>query len=64
MIAADRYRFMDFLLGVKDYLHEPRIAAIEAFEPCRAFLERLESRFGVRLAGGQGLLKGRIFLMD
>jgi serine---pyruvate transaminase len=27
----------------------------------RAFLERLEARFGIKLAGGQGPLKGRIF---
>ena len=27
----------------------------------KAFLERLQARFGVKLAGGQGPLKGRIF---
>jgi serine---pyruvate transaminase len=29
----------------------------------KAFLERLQTRFGVKLAGGQGPLKGRIFRM-
>jgi serine---pyruvate transaminase len=29
----------------------------------RALLERLETRFGIKLAGGQGPLKGRIFRM-
>jgi aspartate aminotransferase-like enzyme len=28
---------------------------------CEAFLKRLHSRFGVKLAGGQGPLKGKIF---
>ena len=31
--------------------------------PGKVFLERIESRFGVKLAGGQGPLKGKIFRM-
>jgi aspartate aminotransferase-like enzyme len=29
--------------------------------PCDALLKRLDSRFGVKLAGGQGPVKGKIF---
>ncbi|MGA2035109.1 MAG: alanine--glyoxylate aminotransferase family protein [Thermoguttaceae bacterium] len=52
-------------LGLKLVAARPAAGLTAAYLPDgvdgRAFLDRLEERFGVKLAGGQGPLKGRIF---
>lgn len=52
-------------LGMRLVAERPTDALTAAYLPegvdGKAFLSRLESRFGVKLAGGQGPLKGKIF---
>ncbi len=52
-------------LGLKLVARRPADGLTAVYFPAgldgKAFLNRLESRFGVKLAGGQGPLKGRIF---
>jgi serine---pyruvate transaminase len=52
-------------LGLRLTTSHPADAMTAAYFPDgldgRVFLNRLEKRFGIKLAGGQGPLKGRIF---
>jgi aspartate aminotransferase-like enzyme len=52
-------------LGLRLVAERPSEALTAVFSPdgidTKAFLARLEERFGVKLAGGQGPLKGKIF---
>lgn len=54
-------------LGLKLVATRPADSMTAAYIPDgvdgKSFLKRLESRFGVKLAGGQGHLKGKIFRM-
>ena len=54
-------------LGLKLTTHRPADGMTAAFFPVgidgKAFLDRMQKRFGIKLAGGQGPWKGKIFRM-